>query len=169
MAAISGRSGRRECLLQISARMTTRLVILSVPFVRVARVVLSDLVLGTIRRECDVVIVAPFADVAAFQRDFAGPRTSFIKWAPRAFRRIQRGLYAASEIMRRCGYYRRLRRHGMAYYVANERVVFGANGEDTQIRGMRALGYRTLAWLGRWRPAWRLAERSLGQRWAACP
>lgn len=146
-----------------------RLVILSVPFVRIARVVLSELVLGVLRQRCDVVIVAPFADVPAFQRSFGGPDTSFVRWSPRPFRRMARALYAASEIMRRYGYYRKLQRRGMAYYVVNERMVFDSGGADTEIRGARALGYRAFGTLGRWRGAWRVAERALGRSWASQP
>ena len=151
------------------AASSSRLVVISLPLYRIARLTLSPVILGELRAHSDVAIVAPFAGAPGFQRDFGGPRTHFVQWTQAPLAPLRRSLLAASEIMRRNGYWRRFEHDGMAYYVANEAVEHGEDGDDRPMSFGRAMLFRILGWLGRARAAWRIVDRVLGARWARLP
>ena len=147
----------------------TRLAIISVPLYRIARVSLSDLVLGALREQGDVVIVAPFADEPGFQTNFAGPRTRFLRWRQNTLNGWERRLLAASEIMRMNGFWRRHARNGMGYLLANESVRPHRDGNDERFSAKHRAIFWTLGQLGKTPAAWRLADRAMGSRWFRFP
>ena len=165
-ASNAGDVGRGAAMDVATSR---RLVIVSVPFVRLVRMSLSDLVLGTLREDDDVVIVSPFAEAAGFQRSFAAHDLTFLKWTPPRLSRGSRALLAASELMRRNGYWRRFRNSGMAYYVENELTVHGMNGADRRLPPGRAAVFRFFSVMGQWPAAWRIADQMLGSSWCRFP
>lgn len=147
----------------------THLVIISVPFYRIARVSLSPVVLGILRERSDVVIVAPFAEAAGFKEGFGASGTVFLQWQLNPMSRYQFLLLAISEIVRRNGYWKRFRKRGLSYYFKNQFRVFGDSGRDTQLGPVRRLAYWVLATVGQWRKAWVLVDRLLGKRWCRFP
>lgn len=148
---------------QQRADRASHLVIISVPLVRLARVTLSDLVLGSLRKVSDVVVVAPFAD--ELTASFGGPNTRFVKWQLAGMTRVQRAFYASSEIMRLQGYWHRFRKQATGYFARNQFRVFGENGSDTRLRPLRTSAYWVLSRVGRMDRAWQTVDRLLGTRW----
>lgn len=133
----------------------------SVPFTRTTRVLLSSAVFERLRREHDVLVVSPSAGDDTFQREFGGPNTRFYRFrGERVYRRrVPAALYGASELLRFQGFYFRFRNAGLEYYWRGRDTVFGRGDGDRQ----RGLGARTamtlLGYLGYFRHAWRFADR----------
>jgi hypothetical protein len=152
-----------------AAAMSSRVVIISVPLFRIARVTLSPPVLDALRAKGDIVIVAPFADEPEFVHSFGGPGIRFVTWRPPTLKRYERALFAVSEIMRVQGYWRRFRKRGTEYYVRNQVRNLGDNGADTRFSFGRALMFRVISAAGRSARAWRLVDRLMGTRWARLP
>lgn len=127
-------------------------VVLSVPFVRNARFLLSSSAYGRLQREFQVVIVSPFADTPAFRDEFGGPNTSFVTPAePRGWLRTR--LFALTEKIRFMGFWYRNR--------ATTTVQYWAVARGRGVTGMlRTLGTALTAPPG----LWRLLDRWLG-RW----
>ncbi|HEX2188395.1 MAG TPA: hypothetical protein VHG51_05825 [Longimicrobiaceae bacterium] len=133
----------------------------SVPFTRTARVLLSSEIFERLRLEHDVLVVSPSAEDEAFQREFGGPNTRFYRFRGEGVyrRRIPAVLYGVSELLRFQGYYFRYRRAGLEYYWRGRDVVHGRGGEDRR-RGPGARAAMTLlGYLGYAPAAWRLADR----------
>lgn len=142
-----------------------RLIIISVPFYRIARVSLSEVVLGSLRESGDVVIVAPFAEEAGFIGNFGGPNTTFLKWAPNHLNRFQNMLYAISETMRMNGFWRRFKK----YYFRNQYTRFGVDGQDVRLSPLRCFVYWSLSFVGQHPRAWAFVDRLLGTSWCRFP
>ena len=149
--------------LPASSERNKHLVIISVPLVRLARVTLSDVVLGSLRKVSDVVVVAPFAD--ALEDAFGGPNTRFINWQPADLPRVRRAIYASSEIMRLQGYWHRFRKDTTEYYAWNLFRVFGEDGSDTRLPPLVTGAYWLFSRLGRTGTAWQTLDRLLGTQW----
>lgn len=149
--------------------MSRRLVIISVPLSRIARVTLSEEFLGPLRKEFDIAIVAPFASDPAFVKTFGGARTSLLRWTMPTLTRARRTLLAISEVLRRDGYWWRFRHDGMEHYLRNQFTIPGENGRDRRMPLARAAAFRALAIMGSWPRAWKLVDRILGTGWAAFP
>lgn len=149
-----------------SADTGSRLVIVSVPLVRIARVTLSEPVLGYLRKISNVVVIAPFADQPTFQAAFNGHNTEFMKWQEPRLNRFQRWLFAASEVMRVHGYWMRHRKRETAYFAHNRLRVFGENGADKLLSPWHRLVFWLLGRMGTSERAWMLADRMLPARWS---
>src|SRR5207302_4835627 len=110
-----------------------RLVLLSVPYARLHRVLLGEPVLGLLRRSCDVAIISPLADEPAFQSEFGAAGTHFVRVAPFAAdsRRLGVVLFGVSELLRSLGFWQRFARRGMRYFLRTQDVRFGKDGADT--------------------------------------
>lgn len=152
-----------------SVETGSRLVIISVPLVRIARVTLSDPVLGYLRKTSNVVVVAPFADQPTFQAAFGSRNTEFVKWQEPRLNRFHRWLFAASEIMRTHGYWLRHRKRETAYFAHNRLRVFGENGADHRLALLHRLVFWLLGRMGASERAWILADRMLPARWSEHP
>ena len=134
-----------------AGRRTT--VLLSVPFVRNARFLLSSSAFARLQREFDVVIVSPFADAPAFREEFDGPNTSFVTIEePRHWLGIR--LWGLTESARFMGFWYRHR--------ASTTVQYWAEGRGRGLRGwLRTLG----AALSEPPRLWRLLDRCVAP-WA---
>jgi hypothetical protein len=127
-------------------------VVLSVPFVRNARFLLSSSAYHRLQREFDVVIVSPFANTPAFRDEFGGPNTSFVMSAkPRGWLRMR--LFALTETIRFMGFWYRNRATTTAQYWAEAR----GRGLSGWLRVLIS-AISAPPWV------WRLFERWLG-RW----
>jgi hypothetical protein len=129
-------------------------------------VLLSREVLDAIRRTHDVLVIAPFADDADFQAQFAGPHTAFLSLQnPVAYRRKIAGrLYGVSEMMRLQGYYASRLRAGMRYYMRFERWDIAPGRPDRPKPRIQRLALALLGALGRRPAAWRTLDRFAGSR-----
>lgn len=152
-----------------AAEPGSHLVIISVPLVRIARVTLSESVLGYLRKTSDVVVVAPFADQATFTQTFAGPNTAFVKWQEPSVNRFHRWWFAASEMMRLHGYWIRHRKRETAYFAHNQLRVFGEDGADRRLPLLHRIVFWSLGRIGAAERAWLLADRLLPARWSELP
>lgn len=143
--------------------MNKKLVILSVPFQRLNRVLLGPPVLGLLREQSDVVIVSPFADNPLFQQEFSGKSVSFLQWnAPERMRQPFGKLYALSELLRVEGYWRRNRNNGMACYIANSHTQFGLDGKDKKLSFFKRMISSAISRVGVWQKAWRVIDHLVG-------
>lgn len=137
------------------------LVIVSVPFTRTARVLLSSAVFERLRREHDVLVVSPSAEEEAFQREFGGPNTRFYRFRGEGVyrRRVPAMLYGVSELLRFQGYYFRFRRAGLEYYWQGRDTVLGRGGADRRRSPGARAAMTLLGYLGYLPAAWKLADR----------
>jgi hypothetical protein len=139
------------------------LVILSVPLMRLVRVLLSDQVIGALRPYCDVLIISPFAENRIFQSAYGVNGTLFLEWkAPEKIRQPVRSLFTISSLLRIQGYWRRFRNQGMDYYVANSSLIFGDDGNDERITLLRRIILFIISIGGMWTGAWRLFDSLIG-------
>jgi hypothetical protein len=141
------------------------LVVISIPFVRIAKNTLSNVVLKPLRNEGDVLIVAPFASDKQFIEDFQDEKTRVCSWNQPAGGRLMRNLLAWPELMRRLGYWRKYRNLGMEYYVKNQYTAFGPNGKDKHFGPLRRLAYWLLSVVGERPGAWETAQWLFGRSW----
>ena len=142
-----------------------RLVILSVPFKRLTRVLLGEPVLACLRGRSDILVVSPFSDDRAFQSEFAAPGLQFLQWRPPArIRQPLRSLYAISELLRTRGYWRRFRDRGMAWNLANGYVTLGSDGDDRRVPFTTRLVLFATSIAGLWAGAWRALDAVIGPR-----
>lgn len=142
-----------------------RLVILSVPFQRLNRVLLSPVVLDPLigRADVDVVVVSPFAGDRTFQQEFGRSDIRLWQWtAPDGMRQPSGRLYVVSEILRMNGYWHRFRKQGMAWFVASSRHELGKDGNDRVHPVARRMAFHLLSLLGSWSQAWRIVDRLIG-------
>lgn len=142
-----------------------RLVILSVPYLRVTRVLLSPTLLDALATDADILVVGPFAADEEFKAQFEGRGISFIECAPRdLLPQPHRFLYALSELLRMFGFWFRHRRHGLGYYWHAEQLQFGDEGNDRRKSLPRRWLQRVTGVLGRWRGAWKLLDSIVAGR-----
>ena len=141
------------------------LVVISIPFTRIAKNTLANVVLEPLRDRSDVLIVAPFAEDKQFVEDFSDDRTRFFSWEEPAGGRLLRNLLAGPELMRRLGYWRKHRERGLKYYAINQYTAFGPNGEDKHFGLPRRFAYWLLSAVGEQPRAWKAAEGLFGRRW----
>ncbi len=144
--------------------MNKHLVILSIPHVRVVRLLLSDNILTQIKKHSDILIVTPFATEQRFQDDFKGENIFFHKFDTfnLGASKLMKKLYAVSEIMRKYGFYRRSKKKGTSYPIKNITRNYGVDGSDTIDPLAARLMKRTLSYIGFWRGSWRVLDRLSG-------
>jgi hypothetical protein len=143
-----------------------RLVVLSVPFERLIRAILTAPVLDPLSTRYDLVIVSPFAEDDRFRRMFEGRGVQFVKWdVSVGTRKVLDILYSTSEILRVQGYYRRYRDRGMGFYYANRTIQFGRDGDDRRYGIVKWLLMEVLSRIGKWPGAWRLLDRAIQSRY----
>lgn len=150
--------------------MNNRLIILSVPGERAARVLFSDVVLNTIQGQADVLVVTAIANAAAFSGacsalgfDVEGltPSKPLTPWL--------RALYTFSELLRTSGYFCRYRQRGLQYYWSLTGKQWGDDGVDTVDKGIKRLLKKGIGVLGCWRHCWRIPDKLLGTLIYRCP
>ena len=139
------------------------LIILSIPFVRINRVLLSPLIKKTLQNHANLLIVSPFSDDKIFQKEFESNQTDFFMMThPERFSQPFHVLYSVSEILRIHGYWMRYRKNGMEHLAANRFISFGPNGKDIKFSIMKRLIYSFLGLIGIWRKSWRFIDSMIG-------
>jgi len=143
--------------------MKKNLVIISVPFQRLIRVLLSDSVLKPLCKQANILIVSPFASNQAFQKDFSDKPIDLIQWAaPEKIRQPFGLLYIVSESLRTLGYWRRNHKKGMEYYLAIIYKQFGIDGDDKNISFFKRVVFYLISILGLWSKSWRVIDKIIG-------
>jgi len=140
--------------------MKKHLVILSIPYIRVGRVLLGPVVLETIRTVADVLIVSPQAENSTFRTEFADKATRFFKIDNIPMQRLERYLSSITCIQRMNGYWFRYRNKGMAYYHRNTiySMLDDGSGSTKKISFMKSLLYRIIAITGYFRSSWLIID-----------
>jgi hypothetical protein len=94
------------------------LLIISVPFGRNTRYLLSSKLYSKLKEEYDILIVSPFAYNDNFRKEFGGVNVSF--WTfdndPTQLNLLARKIYGLTEALRLTGYWFRFRNAKMGYY-----------------------------------------------------
>ena len=139
------------------------LVILSIPFSRINKVLLSPLIRETLQKKANLLIISPFAENKEFQNEFGFSNIYFFKIKTlKNMSHIFRTLYLCSEIMRTHGYWTRFRNNGMSYFFVNRFVNPGPNGEDRKFSIIKRFIYGILGLLGAWEKSWELIDKIIG-------
>lgn len=141
--------------------MSKRLLILSVPHIRVSRVLLSDSLLDLVKEYSDIMIVSPFSEDEKFKEQFGHIECHFYRIPSQQGFWIKK-LYALSELLRRDGYYRRYRHHGLGYYWLNITKQFGMDDTDNISPFRQRIIRRMISYMGTWPRAWRMLESLFG-------
>jgi hypothetical protein len=145
------------------------LVIISVPFYRIAKVSLSSLVLDALNDNGDILIVSPFSEEPRFKKNFHAKNIFYLKWSKK-FSKYKILLLGVSEIMRRNGYWRKYKNHGLLYYLKNQFNKFGPDGKDTKLNMAMCFIYWWLSIIGKVNYSWLLVERIInGKKWYQFP
>ena len=143
--------------------MNRRLIILSVPNIRIARVLLNEYVLSAMKNNSDIVVATPFAEDNAFRREYSSADIDFLQINPlECPTQPARMLYTLSELMRMLAYYRKYRRAGLQYYWAIISKQFGDDGKDSRDTLARRLVKQLASIAGLWRSAWLLLDKLVG-------
>lgn len=141
------------------------LVIFSIPYTRIVKSTLADVVLKPLRDRSDILIVAPFAKDKYFINDFLDKRTKSYNWEKPAIGRLKRLMLEGPGLMRRLGYWRKQQAHGLRYFILNQYTIFGPDGEDKKFSMPRRLIYWFLSIMGKQNKAWKIVEALFGRRW----
>lgn len=142
----------------------TTLIVISIPFTRNLRYLISSKIFDRLREDYDVLLVGPQFNDEALRAEFAGPRTSF--WAFGLSREQlsvpARCVYELSEVLRRCGYYFRFRNKGTGFYWNHSLWLrLDEVGKNVVPVKWRAL-IRVLGPLGYFRRTWMVIDRIFG-------
>jgi len=140
------------------------LVVLSVPFARLTRLTMSKPVLDSFVGQCDIVVVSPLSDIAAFREGATQSGMRFLTWQAPAVGRFMRACGAVSDLLRRHGYWRRFRRRGLAHYFAISHLTFGPDGHDSLPAFRIRFAYFFASIIGLWSRAWVSVEKFIGKR-----
>jgi hypothetical protein len=144
--------------------MNPKLVILSIPFQRLNRVLLGAHVFDTLlNKEYDILIISPFAEDSLFQKEFGAKSVHFLKWvAPKKFREPYGTLYSISEILRMQGFWYRYRNSGMAEFVANSNVQYVVSGTEVQTSKVKKIIFNLCRTIGKRKFAWKILDWIIG-------
>jgi hypothetical protein len=144
--------------------MDKRLIILSVPNIRVARVLLNDDVLNALKGNADVVAATPFAEDQSFQNEYSPAGIGFHQINPfEPIKQPIRALYTLSELTRTIAYYRKYKRRGLQYYWSMVAKQYGNDGHDSRDPLLRRLIKGAASIIGLWRGAWRALDKIIGK------
>ncbi|MDC0586987.1 hypothetical protein OAP06_04485 [Gammaproteobacteria bacterium] len=141
------------------------LVILSVPFIRIARTLLSREVLTLFSAKADILIVSPFSSEAGFIEDFQKENTTLYTWKQKKCSYLTQKILVITELMRRNGYWFRYRNSGMEFFYKNQYTVFGNEGKDHKLNVIKRLFLYFLGFFGQSNKAWSITENLLGKSW----
>lgn len=107
-------------------KKSAKLIIISLPFYRIARVTLSEIVLHFLlsQKDTEILVVCPFANEPGFQKSFKDDRLQFRELNFSSLNRLKFLLLGVTEMLRRNGYWRRFRHSGFSYYLRNQYITF---------------------------------------------
>lgn len=143
------------------------LVILSIPFTRIGRLLLSEDVLTALLKEADVLVVSPHANMDRFRIEFGRQGLTFLYFDPKqVYRSRVRGVfYALTELLRMRGFHRRFRKSITNAYWVLRHVTEGNNGVYTKKPWLTRFVTSFAGFVGGvWPGAWRALE-GLSGRW----
>lgn len=140
--------------------MNKKLIIISIPFARLARNTLSDVILDILKENGDVLIVSPFGDNKEFTRTFSGENISFVNWNIK-ISRFKNLFFKIPDLMRRLGFIRKNRKYGLEYYFVNQYTEFGIEGNDNKFNFFKKSTYWILSVLGKNKRNWLFLEELL--------
>lgn len=145
--------------------MKKRLIILSVPNIRVIRVLLNDCVINAIKDNADIVVATPFAEDESFQSEFSTDGIGFyqINSPAQPPRQPVRALNTLSELTRTVAYYRKYKRHGLQYYWSMTSIRYGNDGQDIRDPFLMRLIKEITSIIGLWRGTWRVLDKLIGR------
>lgn len=125
-----------------------KLVIISVPFLRIAKSVLSDLMLEYLSGKSDIFIICPF-ESKDFRDQFSKYKNlTVINWKEPKVSLLANRIMSASEVMRMNGYWYKYRDKGMGYYSLNQYKNFEIGGKDKKKSLFNRLLILILSFLG---------------------
>ncbi len=149
----------------MSSTKHENLVIISLPFYRITRALLSEMMVNTLKPHADILVVGPFVEEPQFKGCFSYPNMKFLRWEINSISNWKMKLYWASEIMRINGFWLKFKDQGLSFYLHNQHLKFGKNGEDEVVVGYKKFLTSALAWLGRYPNTWKLFRRLVGKKW----
>lgn len=142
-------------------RKSTKLIIISLPFYRIARVTLSQIMLQFLlsKNDTEVLVICPFANEPGIQRSFKEERLKFLRIDFSSLNRLKLLLLGVSEMLRRNGYWRRFRHSGFSYYLRNQYITYQADGNDKVLPISKRFLTYILSKFGVFRNAWKFFDR----------
>jgi len=139
--------------------MKKKLVILSVPFQRISRVLLSPTVLEVIKKNHELIIVSPFTTNINFIKDYAAVNTTLISCPPlNKPTKLVSILYEVSEILRMNGHWRKFRYKDTGYQHEIKNVKIGRNGADTKYSFVYRTVFTLLSFIGSYSKSWKIID-----------
>lgn len=137
--------------------MKKNVIIISVPFQRLIRNLLGAPILEVIQNNLntDIIIVSPFSNNQAFQKEFGNTKTFFLNWkAPVELKQPNGFLFTIVETLRVNGFWRKYKNSGMRAYLANNEMRFGIDGDDVYFSWPKKLLFNFLSLVGMFDKAW---------------
>lgn len=145
-------------------KVSRSLVVFSVPYTRIARVLLSNNILNAIRHRADIVVVGPFDDDDAFLKSHVAQGIRFLRFDHKQEKsRFLTLLYAISETLRTVGYWFSYRRNGLDYYWKIQQHDLGIDGQDTKKPMKNIVVRKVLGVVGSISSSWRLIDAAIGR------
>ena len=115
----------------------TTLLMISIPFPRVAKSIINDSVIDVLTSNSDLLLVCPFSNELQFIESFDGKKVSFFRWQENETSFFIRKLHILSELLRRNGYWFKFRNSGMEFYYKNQHMTFGFEGKDFSVSSVK--------------------------------
>ncbi len=143
----------------------TTLLIISIPFPRVAKSIINDSVIDVLTSNSDLLLVCPFSNELQFIESFDGKKVSFFRWQENETSFFIRKLHILSELLRRNGYWFKFRNSGMEFYYKNQHMTFGFEGKDFSVSSVKRFLFYVLGFAGQIEITWRIFERFAGYSW----
>lgn len=141
------------------------IILISFPFLRLGRILLSPLVLETILNQtsADILIIGPTVEEKLFQSEFRHERIHYLKWREKKNPNLLERLLATIAVLQRMhGYWFRFRNTGMEYY--NNISYFDVNSrcELDKKNIFKFFIYKIFAVTGVFEKAWRVTDNIRG-------
>lgn len=140
-----------------------KLVIISIPFWRVAKVVLNKKIINSlIENGCNIIIISSMNVIDSFNFETDKSKIKNIVWKPK-FNKFLFRLYNISETMRMNGYWYKNKKNGLNYYYQNSFNNFSEDGFDTRKPMHSRLLLFIFSILGSWKDSWLLIDKFISQ------
>ena len=146
----------------MDANHREKLIVISVPYIRLAKYFLSSKIYNQLKQECKVLIVGPMCGSEAFQKEFGDRNVCFLEFYDERFdSKLLSILYNVSEGLRRFGYYKKIR-HKLGIYwsdhIQKKRRDLTKNGENKKNTHIYRYSAYVLGSLGRWNFLWKFFD-----------
>lgn len=139
--------------------MKNKIVVLSVPFQRINRVLLSPDVLNVIKKDHKLIIVSPFTANPAFISEYDDEDTTLLTCPPLDKpMKVVSILYEVSEILRMNGHWRKFRFKGTGYHHEISKIKLGKNGDDSNYSIVYRMVFQILSFIGSYSKSWKIIQ-----------